>query len=230
MPLHVNGEVDPLMKFIPKKFCAPLVVTMNHKMLWTMDEDAGASGQGEGLCIQDDRISPEDGSIRQNSGEESNTQHLNADNEDGREHPSAGGHGSDHRSEESSSASFEAPSVAEFLNRFMKPRLVKLEDGKKEKSDKDAIMPIDFNYHFLAYSSLIPPSVCEIGLFCMAEHTQVPLLMTSLLYQRRMWHIDEPLLGVGFSRYDTIVKLYIGWLDDSEESADCVMVSTRRLL
>ncbi|KIN96070.1 hypothetical protein M404DRAFT_11022 [Pisolithus tinctorius Marx 270] len=43
------------------------------------------------------------------------------------------------------------------------------------------------------------------------------LVITSLLYQRRVWHIGDPLIGVTieFLKYDTIIRLYVGWLEDA---------------
>lgn len=101
---------------------------------------------------------------------------------------------------------------------------VALSHGDNDAQEKKAL-PQDPNYHFMAilHGSEVT-SKTAIAVLCMAEHSRLPLLMTSLLYQRWTWRIDEPLFGIGFSPYDTVVKLYVAWLDD-DLLPNCVLVS-----
>ncbi|KIO14435.1 hypothetical protein M404DRAFT_5804 [Pisolithus tinctorius Marx 270] len=73
-----------------------------------------------------------------------------------------------------------------------------------------------FEAHFLAYPPSAPlPSTCHIPVLCMATEKYLPVVMASLLYQRRVLHIGDPLIGIAFSKYDTIIRLYVGRLDDA---------------
>lgn len=217
LPVDVTGEIDPLTKIVPWNFRVPLVVTTSQKAPWACPDDEECSNTSD-QDVDSRAISDRQHRIKS---------FPNSDKRGGNPRRSKG-LGAD----AGDSNPFKPHSMLDLLkgsSLFLKSAEEDKDDDESEDEDedkdKDEVLPADFNYYFRAYApSSTPPSVCEIGLFCMAEHHQIPLLMTSLLYQRRMWHIDEPLFGVGFSRYDTIVKLYVGWLDD-EISPDCVMVS-----
>ncbi|KAK2464346.1 hypothetical protein APHAL10511_003803 [Amanita phalloides] len=103
-------------------------------------------------------------------------------------------------------------SLSEFLRRCERP--LTADGAEEEEDDVDKPLPGDFDAHFLSYPSSMKtsPSTCCIPVLCMADDKQLPELMSSLLYQRRVWHIDEPLIGIGFSKYDTTIRLYLGWL------------------
>ncbi|KAK2465496.1 hypothetical protein APHAL10511_002388 [Amanita phalloides] len=103
-------------------------------------------------------------------------------------------------------------SLSEFLKRCERP--LTADDAEEEEDPVDEPLPDDFDAHFLSYpsSTKTPPSSCCIPVLCMADDKQLPELMSSLLYHRRVWHIDEPLIGIGFSKYDTTIRLYLGWL------------------
>ncbi|KAF8634984.1 hypothetical protein AX17_004051 [Amanita inopinata Kibby_2008] len=105
------------------------------------------------------------------------------------------------------------PSLSEWLDRMERPQPQE-EDEDEEK--KDEALP-EFEAHFEAHppSSKFPPYTCCIPILCMADDQQLPVLMSSLLYQRRVWRINEPLIGIGFSKYETEIRLYVGWLDDN---------------
>jgi hypothetical protein len=52
-----------------------------------------------------------------------------------------------------------------------------------------------------------------LPLLCVADEENIAFLLSSVLYQRRVWGIDEPVVGVVFSRTGTIGRVVLGWLD-----------------
>ncbi|KAH9929306.1 hypothetical protein B0H21DRAFT_700160, partial [Amylocystis lapponica] len=105
--------------------------------------------------------------------------------------------------------------MSEFLAECEKPRTVNRPEGNFEL-EADIQCPVDFEAHSLAYSpSMTVPKSCCLPVLCMAEEDDLPLLMASMLYQRLVWRISEPLIGVAFSKYDTSIHLLLGWLEES---------------
>ena len=103
------------------------------------------------------------------------------------------------------------PTMSEFLDACERTKTPEEVDEKQE----EGFLSPRFEAHFLAYSpAATPPSICHIPVLCMANEEQLPVLMSSLLYQRRVWHISDPLVGVEFSKYDTTIRLFVGWLED----------------
>ena len=86
---------------------------------------------------------------------------------------------------------------------------------EEEEEDEEEAAPLpEFDAHFLAYPPLTGSfSVYRIPVLCMADEGRLPVLMAALLHQRRIWHIDEPLIGIQFSTYGTAVSLFVGWLE-----------------
>ena len=94
-------------------------------------------------------------------------------------------------------------------------------DDDTDEDEGNMHLPSQFDIHFLSYSpSMKPPFTCCIPILCMANDEQLPVLMTSLLYQRNLWHINEPMFGIGFSKYETIIRLYVGWLGECTDVED----------
>ncbi|KAH0838790.1 hypothetical protein J3R83DRAFT_7166 [Lanmaoa asiatica] len=107
------------------------------------------------------------------------------------------------------------PTMSEFLDACEGP---KTPEEVEEERVEDVLSP-RFEAYFLACSpSAAPPSTCHIPVLCMANGEQLPVLMSSLLYQRRVWHIADPLIGVEFSKYDTTIRLFVGWLGSDVSS------------
>jgi hypothetical protein len=52
-----------------------------------------------------------------------------------------------------------------------------------------------------------------LPLLCVADEENIISLLSSALYQRRVWGIKEPVVGVVFSRIGTIGRVVLGWLD-----------------
>lgn len=103
------------------------------------------------------------------------------------------------------------PTMSEFLDACERTKTPE----EVEEEEEEYTLPPQFEAYFFACpSSATLPSVCHIPVLCMADEERLPVLMSSLLYQRHVWHITDPLLGVEFSKYDTTIRLYVGWLED----------------
>ena len=91
------------------------------------------------------------------------------------------------------------------------------ETVEEEEEEEEEVVPLpEFDAHFLAYPPLTssePFSIYRIPVLCMADEEHLPVLMAALLHQRRIWHIDEPLIGIQFSTYGTAISLFVGWLE-----------------
>ncbi|KAG6371760.1 hypothetical protein JVT61DRAFT_9112 [Boletus reticuloceps] len=78
-----------------------------------------------------------------------------------------------------------------------------------EEEQAEVVPPPPFEASFFAYlPSMAPPSTYHISVLCMANEEKLSVLMSSLLYQRRVWRISDPLIGLEFSKYDTMVRLF----------------------
>lgn len=88
------------------------------------------------------------------------------------------------------------------------------EELEDEEPEEDQRSPSELDAHVLDYVRTQPlPTVAAIPVLCMASETTLPAVMTSALYHRHALHIDEPVIGVSFSRYDTSLCFYFGWTD-----------------
>ncbi|KAF8139652.1 hypothetical protein EV363DRAFT_1426160 [Boletus edulis] len=88
-----------------------------------------------------------------------------------------------------------------------------------EEEQVEIVPPPPFEAYFFAYRpSMALPSTCHIPVLCMAGEEQLSVLMSSLLYQRRVWRISDPLIGLEFSKYDTMIRLFVGWLEEDPSS------------
>lgn len=59
-----------------------------------------------------------------------------------------------------------------------------------------------------------------LPVICIADESNIYPLLTSTLYQRRVWNIDEPVIGLVISRTGTTAQVYLAWLDARSEEAD----------
>ena len=50
-------------------------------------------------------------------------------------------------------------------------------------------------------------------LLCVADEDNITSLLSSVLYQRRVWSIDEPIVGFVFSKTGTVGRVVFGWLE-----------------
>ena len=237
-PLHRGRHLEESMvKYLPVSFCAPLVIAHQEATVDPMPiaymEDACCSSEE---TLHND--SPDGRDVLASDGQDRNLGSNSAATPDGDSGNQHNNHGSsydsdDNEDEENSEASNDSPeglTLSAWLNMVMQPRASpKVEqadsDNVKMEDAKAVSRPSEFDKHFLLYHSFpTPPSTCDIPVFCMAGHAQLSVLMTALLYQRRAWNISDPLFGIGFSKFSTIVTLYIGWLDDDEMLSHGVLV------
>ncbi|EGO03284.1 hypothetical protein SERLA73DRAFT_69183, partial [Serpula lacrymans var. lacrymans S7.3] len=60
-----------------------------------------------------------------------------------------------------------------------------------------------------------------LPIIAVADEYNIIPLMSSMLYQRRVWHIDQPVIGIIFQGTGTVGQVLFGWLDhDSGTSGD----------
>ncbi|KAN0101122.1 hypothetical protein V8E55_001106 [Tylopilus felleus] len=171
LPRHFSGEAIPILKYIPKNFYAPLVISIGQEMPVEENE----SGLGHQLSDVEEDTSSESGLFEHSP-----------------------------------------PTLSEWLDACER---TKTPEEVEEEQEAGFLSP-HFEPYFLAYSpSTTPPSICHVPVLCMANEEQLPVLMSSLLYQRRVWHISDPLIGLEFSKYDTTIKLVLGWLEEDPSSS-----------
>ena len=171
LPRHFSGEPIPILKYIPKNFYPPLVISIDQGMPVEENE----SGLGHQLSDVEDDISSESGLFEHSP-----------------------------------------PTLSEWLDACERTKTPE----EVEEEQEAGFLSLQFEAYFLAYSpSATPPSICHVPVLCMANEEQLPVLMSSLLYQRRVWHISDPLIGLEFSKYDTAIKLVLGWLEEDPSSS-----------
>lgn len=56
-------------------------------------------------------------------------------------------------------------------------------------------------------------SIAVIPVLPAADPENIIALLSSVLYQRRVWGVDLPVVGISLTKDDTIVRVYVGWLD-----------------
>lgn len=230
MPRYLSGEVDPLWTFTSKHLYAPLIISIRQELppdnLHTLAEDLEVpllpSTHEELLPVADCQTSTED------------HESCNADdsNCDGSETSSEQKDDSHSSSQECSEGSVESRlTVSAWLDLVM----YRPAEDPEEDDEPEAIGPLlnEFDAHFLSVASdsrsaPSPPSTCEFPVLMMASHDELPVLMSSLLYQRHVWHIDTPLVSIGFSRSSTIIKLFVGWLDEQVVPGNALVCSLGR--
>ena len=110
--------------------------------------------------------------------------------------------------------------MSEFLAKMV--RIVT--EDESEDEENYAPLPLKFDADSLAHSpSAVMPSTCYVPVLCMAKDEDLPVLMSSLMYQRHVWGINEPLIGVAFSKYETVITLHVGWLDEHVHPGDALV-------
>ena len=84
-------------------------------------------------------------------------------------------------------------------------------EKSSSKSTSVCSMDVPFDAHML------PGRGCRfyaiLPLLCIADEENIAPLLSSVLYQRHVWRIDEPAVGLVFSKTGTIGRIILGWLD-----------------
>jgi hypothetical protein len=84
---------------------------------------------------------------------------------------------------------------------------------------------LPFDAHVLPGSG--KRSCAVLPAICVADSDNIIPLLTSVLYQRRVWGIAEPAVGMLFAESGTIGRVILGWLDsDSSDALDLVCANT----
>jgi hypothetical protein len=52
-----------------------------------------------------------------------------------------------------------------------------------------------------------------LPVICVADSDNIISLLTSVLYQRRVWSIDQPAIGIVISKTGVVARVFLGWLD-----------------
>lgn len=90
-------------------------------------------------------------------------------------------------------------------------------DQTPPASEKSALL----DYSFLARLTVnLVEDTTPLSLLCIGQDDELQSAMTSCLFQRATWGIQDPLVGIALDR-TTTVRILIGWLEDTAES-DCV--------
>lgn len=96
-------------------------------------------------------------------------------------------------------------------------------EKSSSKSSSVCSMDVPFDAHMLPgrgrrFYAILP-------LLCIADEENIAPLLSSVLYQRRVWGIDEPAVGLVFSKTGTIGRIVLGWLDlESTNDSDYDLV------
>lgn len=74
-------------------------------------------------------------------------------------------------------------------------------------------LPIDVPFHAHVLTGRGIRRYCLIPIVLIADFENIVPLMTSSLYQRSVWGISEPVVGLAFSKSGVIVQVFLGWLE-----------------
>lgn len=92
-------------------------------------------------------------------------------------------------------------------------------DGRTVRSclstqPSQASLEVPEHAHILESSR--PRAWVDIPVVCVAEATEMPSVMSKVLYQRQIWGIKEPVVGIITSNRGLTVRIAIGWLAENE--------------
>lgn len=86
------------------------------------------------------------------------------------------------------------------------------DEGGREPGEPEITLP--------AYAHLVAGSAkkSEVALpaFVVADSDNVEALLASVLYQRHVWGIDMPAVGLCVSKDSTTIRVVLGWLDQNQ--------------
>ncbi|CAL1712216.1 unnamed protein product [Somion occarium] len=73
------------------------------------------------------------------------------------------------------------------------------------------VLDIPFDAHILPGRGL--RSCAVLPILAVADSENIEPLLCSILYQRFVWAIDEPVVGFAISEFDPNLQLFLGWID-----------------
>jgi hypothetical protein len=95
-------------------------------------------------------------------------------------------------------------------------------DSTKEsvatKSTTKKSMDLPFDAHLL--SGCGQHFYAVLPVICVADPDNIIPLLASVLYQRRVWNINEPAVGIVCSNTGTSCRVILGWLDQDSSCED----------
>lgn len=59
-----------------------------------------------------------------------------------------------------------------------------------------------------------------LPVICISDASNIVSLLTSTLYQRYVWNIDEPVVGLVISHTGTAAQVYLAWLESRSDASD----------
>ncbi|GBE81449.1 hypothetical protein SCP_0311780 [Sparassis crispa] len=78
---------------------------------------------------------------------------------------------------------------------------------------------VPFDAHVLSGSGR--RSFAVLPMICVADADNIRSLLTSVAYQRRVWDIDEPVVGFEISKFGTVARILLAWVG-TEMDGDCL--------
>ncbi|KAI0918133.1 hypothetical protein AcV5_002904 [Taiwanofungus camphoratus] len=220
LPRHGTGVFNPLLKYMQMDIRVPLMVSVGMEVSCSLHPDRDEPEAHE--------ANNANGHAAGTNGNGSGGGESNGDNHGTPEHSGGGkpnGEGTDgqHGDEKETSStssskprSFAGPGLSTFMAMCNRPVYVEVPE---EEPEEDQRCRAELDAHVLAYSTSKPlPRTSVLPVLCMAEETSLPVHMSSMLYQRHVWQVSEPLIGLAFSETGSSVRVYFGWLDKQSDS------------
>ena len=84
-------------------------------------------------------------------------------------------------------------------------------DMSTSKASDATSIDVPFDAHILPTRER--RSCAILPLLCVTDEANIISLMSSVLYQRHVWGIADPVVGITFSKYGTTGQVLLGWLD-----------------
>lgn len=79
-------------------------------------------------------------------------------------------------------------------------------------------LDVPFDAHMLPSRG---PRLCAVlPIICVADESNIHSLLTSTLYQRYVWTIKEPVVGLVIPRAGAIAQVYLAWLEVCSDKND----------
>ncbi|EED77609.1 predicted protein [Postia placenta Mad-698-R] len=233
LPRHWSGELSPLFRYMSTRVCAPLLVSISAD-----------------VPVDSPTLVPQD---EYRSGGSVSTRRVGSGgHEDVRKSTTCSSHGNSEAAE--SPGPIEHPdslpvyivperdlSVSEWLRRPVVKEIVYEQDTEDEEASEDQRCLSELNLHVLDCPRDRPlPVDAALPIVCMAEGDVLPVIMASALYQRHVWRVQEPLVGISFKRYDTSISFLLGWIEAAKgddylpnidlANPECVLIVTQFFL
>ncbi|KAF9802488.1 hypothetical protein IEO21_09891 [Rhodonia placenta] len=207
LPRHWSGELSPLFHHMSTSVCAPLLVSiasevpLDSSMLVPQDEDQDGESVSTRSTDSDHEdvrkstaCSPRRCSSPANSVVIQTLQHSD------------------------SMPVYIVPGRSISASEWLRCPSVK-EEVYEQESEDDAINEdqrclAELDLHVLDYPRDRPlPVNAAMPILCMADDATLPIIMASALYQRQLWHVREPLIGISFERYSSCISFCLGWIE-----------------